>query len=155
MPQTNTSLSVPDKQAVSVIKTQQYGTLWNQFLADTITAKILYFLLAPFLLTTAFFSCISRNPVILTTNPTTYPVHLSSTAENIITNPVALTGDTQYISHSLRPNRVLLFTKLVLAYLKQDQIALQIAISDAPIVNPDQYIVTEDDDSLRPIVLFR
>lgn len=155
MPQTNTSLSVPDKQAVSVIETQQYGTLWNQFLADTSTAKLLYFLLAPFLLTTAFLSCITRNTVILTTNPNTYPVHLSSTAENTITNPVALTGETQYISHSLGLSRIVLFTKLALAYVRRTPIALQLTHSDDPIVSSDQYIVTEDEDSLRPIVLFR
>lgn len=153
-------LDVPEKEDVSVRPATQYATLWSQYLSEASGSTVFYYLLGPFFFTRFLIVSLYSPSLVVVTNPEVYPLQIPSTATAPDT-PVAYTAEksydsirTSYISRITRIPSLLYFT--IYAYIKRESIAyIVLDDEEEPLVDSEEYFVTEDEDSLRPIILFR
>lgn len=160
MPSFSSSTEKPEKDDVTVRSIDAYATLWSQYLTDASGSMVLFLFLGPFFFTQFFVTVFSSPHLILITKPSLLAVQLPSTAKNKPDNPVAYTCESQYESrfnHPLfRVLRVLTLGRYALkAYLKRERIAYVVCDESESQIDSDAYLIAEDDDSLRPYVLFR
>lgn len=162
MPQITMDLEVPDKEDVSVRPARQYATLWSQYLSDTAGSKLLYILFGPFFFIRFCIVSFYASSLVIAKNPQVYPIHIPSTANDVNETPIAYTATETFESvHASYINRITRLPSLLYflgkAYLSQEPIAYIVLNEEADtmLVDESEYFVTEDDDSLRPIILFR
>jgi len=155
-------LETPEKETVTVQPAKQYGTLWSQFISDTPGSKALYVILGYLFFLRLIFVSLYAPSIVLATKPQVYPIQIPSTVMNPPEQPVAYTAKKQFESYNAshiqkitRLPRLLLFA--LSTYTSYEEIAYIVINedSDDQVVDSDSYLVTEDDDSLRPLVLFR
>lgn len=162
MPEFTTDLSLPDKDDVIVRPVLQYATLWSQFLTDTPGSTVLYYALGPLFFMRLVIVSFYAPSLILTTNTNLYPVQIPSTAKDYSETPIAYTADEKYsLIKASRLRRLIQVPKLVYIalqlYIHKQSIAY-IAVNhnaEKQQLESDDYFVTEDNDSLRPLILLK
>lgn len=148
----------PADSEVTVRSITAYGTLWTRFFKTT-KHKLLSVFFFPFFITTFSITLLTNEHIILLIDPKLMDVQISSTSENQPDSPIAYKAKSEYISKYehpvLRTVRLLTFCiPLCIAYIKQENIAYLVSNTTSKIPN-NQYLITSDEDSLRPYILFR
>lgn len=159
MPSLESSLVELDADQVTVQNATNYATLWSQYLPLTQANAVFYVLLAPLFFTRFSITLLTSTHIKLLFNPEVYPVQIPSTAQNPPERPVAYTSDATYASQSdaryARPLRLLtILGPALYAYFTRKKIAY-ITTETHESIDSDEYLVTSDDDALRPYILFR
>lgn len=159
MPSFSSTTEEPDAEEVTVRSITAYATLWSQYLTDERGSTVLYILFGPLFFVQFILTLLTSPQIHLLIKPNLLAVEIPSTAENPPKQPVAYTCEKDYSSRFnavfLRPLRIITLGLYALkAYLLQQPIAYVICNQENK-VSSDAYLVTSDDDSLRPYVLFR
>lgn len=159
MPSFESTTEKPDKEKVTVRSIDAYATLWSQYISDATGSKLFYIFLAPFFFVQFILTLFTTKHLVLLVNPTLFPVQIPSTTENPPKNPIAYTTKNEYetrFDHLFtRPLRLFSLGRIaVAAYVRQKKIAYVVCDATSTI-DAERYLVAEDEDSLRPFILFR